>query len=175
MSGHVFVDETKAKGFVMVAARVPSCDVTQARRKMTSLLRPSQRRIHFTDERDTSRKRILAMVSSLNAEITIYDASALRGNLWPRDACLAAIIEDAAARKDQLLVLERDDSLVASDRRVIFQSTHKFGCDGTLRYEHRRAYEESLLWIPDAIAWCWAYGGRWRQRVEHLVGETRRL
>lgn len=30
-----------------------------------------------------------------------------------------------------------------------------------------------LLAVPDAIAWCWAKGGQWRDRVQLLVTEVR--
>ena len=44
-----------------------------------------------------------------------------------------------------------------------------------LQYGHLRAAEESLLALPDAVAWCWAEGGVWRQAVEPLVETHVRL
>jgi hypothetical protein len=38
-----------------------------------------------------------------------------------------------------------------------------------------RAYEESLLAIPDAIAWSWAKGGHWRARVSEIVTDVRKV
>ncbi|GGR66143.1 hypothetical protein GCM10010169_07020 [Micromonospora fulviviridis] len=45
----------------------------------------------------------------------------------------------------------------------------------SLRCEHLRAYEECLLAIPDALAWCWARGGPWRSAVRGLVTEVREV
>lgn len=55
------------------------------------------------------------------------------------------------------------------DQQRLIEITPDVGCRDTLRYEHRRAREELFLAIPDAIAWCWARGGTWRQRVEPVV------
>ena len=67
--------------------------------------------------------------------------------------------------------LEQDDSLIESDRRVLYERVRVAGCEHTLRYEHKAAHEECLLAIPDAVAWCWAKGGEWRRRAEPIVAE----
>jgi hypothetical protein len=36
---------------------------------------------------------------------------------------------------------------------------------GTVYLEHMRAFEEPLLWLPDALAWAHGAGGEWRQRI----------
>ena len=49
--------------------------------------------------------------------------------------------------------------------------------DSWLRQDarHRRAFEECLLALPDAVVWCWAKGKQWRRLVEPLVTEVIRL
>ena len=42
-------------------------------------------------------------------------------------------------------------------------------------YEHLSPRMEPLLWIPDAVAWCWAKGGVWKDRVLPLVDGVRTL
>jgi hypothetical protein len=85
-------------------------------------------------------------------------------------------VADAAPRGDALLVLEQDDTLIASDRRLIYRASRDADCVD-LRYEHRRAAAEQLLALPDAIAWCWANakGGDWRRRIEPVVTEVREV
>jgi hypothetical protein len=61
-----------------------------------------------------------------------------------------------------MLVLEQDDTLIASDRKLLYEAARKASCAETLRYVHRRAAAEQLLALPDAVAWCWAKGGDWR-------------
>jgi hypothetical protein len=62
-----------------------------------------------------------------------------------------------------------------ADRRWLYQRVRKAGCTETLEYRHLRAYEEPLLAIPDAVAWCWVKGGEWRGRVEPLVEHVREV
>jgi hypothetical protein len=69
------------------------------------------------------------------------------------------------------LVLELDESVLQSDRRIIGERLAKANCHD-LRYEHQRAHEEGLLAIPDAVAWCWAKGGNWRKAAEDIVTEV---
>jgi len=54
-----------------------------------------------------------------------------------------------------MLILEQDDTLIASDRKLLYRATRDAGCPD-LRYEHQRAAAELLLALPDAIARCWA-------------------
>jgi hypothetical protein len=97
---------------------------------------------------------------------TIYDAGhRYPGQLPARAACLQAVIDDVKAGQQTLLVLEQDDSLIHWDKQRLIEMVRGAGCGGTLRYEHRRAKTELLLTVPDAIAWCWARGGQWRERI----------
>jgi hypothetical protein len=41
-----------------------------------------------------------------------------------------------------------------------------------LLYEHLKPHEEPLLWVPDAVAWCYGNGGDWRRRVAPLVARS---
>jgi hypothetical protein len=70
------------------------------------------------------------------------------------------------------LVVETDDSLVAQDRRLLYAASHEYGLTGGFAYRHLRRREEPCLWVPDAVAWCFARGGVWRQRLAPLIGEV---
>jgi hypothetical protein len=50
MTAHVFVDESKARGFLLVAALVLPGDLAQARKQVGALRLPGQRRVHFATE-----------------------------------------------------------------------------------------------------------------------------
>jgi hypothetical protein len=136
---------------------------------------PRQRRIHFTAESDSRRKIILAALHDAHAQAIIYDATAYRSVKSARDAALTRLVDDAAKIGAQMLVIERDDQSEASDKVIIRGRTQIAGCSDTLRYTHKRAYEEPLLAIPDAVAWSWAKSGHWRQRVTGIVAEVVRL
>lgn len=58
MSGHVFVDETKRRGYLLVAAVVVPADPDPVRKAMRALVLPGQRRLHMKDENDQRRRSI---------------------------------------------------------------------------------------------------------------------
>lgn len=170
---HVFVDETKSSGYLIAAAAVLPADVTTARRVVSGLCRSGQRRIHFTKEKDTRRRQIITALAATDVRVDIYDASACHNRL-ARTRCLEALTEDLASRGRVRLILERDDSVLAHDKRVLFDHVRKTGA-AELEYLFLRAHEECLLAIPDAVAWCWAKGGTWRTAVRPMVNRVHRL
>jgi hypothetical protein len=170
---HVFVDETKEKGYLVTAAALLPGNLERARRAARSLIMPRQRRVHFTSESDARRKQILDVIEELRPQATLYDSSGYPKRRQ-REACLLAVIEDLAVMQARMLVLETDDSIVELDRKLLYRRVRELGCEG-LEYRHQRAHEEPLLMIPDAIAWCWSRGGPWRDRVRAMVVEVRTL
>lgn len=106
---------------------------------------------------------------------TIYNAGrADRNELGARESGLRAVA-DVAAAGHHILIIEQDDSLLWWDQQRLIEITRAVGCRDTLRYEHRRAEHDLLLAIPDAVAWCWAKGGQWRDRIQPLVTTVRQV
>ncbi len=175
MSSHIFVDETKRGGYLLVASAVVPGDLDSTRRMLRGLVLPGQRRLHMKDESDSRKRSIATAVAVSGVTATIYGAGRRhRNERERRAACLTALVVDAAARDDAMLVLEQDDTLVVADRKLLYRATREAGCPD-LRYEHRRAAVEQLLALPDSIAWCWAKGGDWRRRIEPVVTDVREV
>jgi hypothetical protein len=168
---HLFVDETKSRGYLMIVACVMPNDLAQARSEVRKLLLPNQRKLHFTSERD-SRRRFITEMMSIGATATVHAAPPNTHELAARQACLRQLAIDAMRRSAEMLVIERDDSTLDHDRRTLFETLGSARNENAVRYEHKRPHEESLLWIPDAIAWCWSKGGVWRERVRHAVTQV---
>ncbi len=176
MSGHVYVDETKRRGYLLAAAVVLPADSDAVRRVIRGLVLSGQRRLHMKDEHDSRKRAIAAAIAAAGVQATIYDAGRrYRTERDRRAACLQALVTDAARRGDTLLVLEQDDMLLSWDNQRLVEFTRAAGCRQTLRYEHRRAAAEQLLAIPDAVAWCWAKGGDWRRRIDPVVSAVREV
>lgn len=169
MPGHVYVDETKAKGYLMVAVTVSDGQLAGARRQLRSLLKPGLRRLHFVRDNDDLRIRALKTIGALGLTAAIYDASACSPERQARDLCIGAIVCDAAEQQCSRVIFELDQTLATRDRQVLYQAVQKFGLENDLVYSLQQGYEEPLLWLPDAVAWCWARGGRWRQAVAPMV------
>ncbi len=169
-SGHAFIDESKAKDYLLVAAVVLPGQLADARRTVRSLVLPRQPRLHMKKESDARRKQILDAFAGLAPVVTIYRAgAAYRTELERRARCLDALVADAAEAQHTHLYLERDESLVRRDRQQLIETTRALGCADTLAYRHEAAASEPLLAIPDAFAWAWAKGGDWRRRCAPVV------
>lgn len=168
---HVYVDETKRRGYVMAAAAVLGDDLTPTRAVVQSLLMPGQHHLHMKDESDGRKETIAAAFALASLWVTVYDAGGRhRNQMHARAACLHALVEDiAASSSETLIVLDQDDTLVHSDRQLLYRSVRAVGREHQVRYEHRRSDTELLLGIPDAFAWCWAKGGRWRSLIQPVV------
>ena len=174
----LFVDETKSRGYSMVAAVALHGDLEPYRRTLRPLLLPGQRRLHMKDEADPRRRAIISAIAATGVTGVIYDAGRrYKTEREARAACLGALIADAAQMADPIVVLEQDDSLLSWDRQRLIEFTREHSCQDTVHYRHRRAAEEALLAIPDALAWCWAkgQGSDWRRRIAAMISQVRHV
>lgn len=170
MSGaHIFVDETKRRDYLMVAAVALPAEQKAFRALIRELKLPGQRRLHMQSESDPRRRAIASSIVRAGVRATVYNAgSRYKTERDRRAACLHALVHDAARRRDELLVIEEDQSLRSWDQQRLIELTRAANCR-SLRYEHRTAGQEQLLALPDAIAWCVAKGGDWLRRIEPCV------
>ena len=85
------------------------------------LVLPGQRRLHMKDESEPRKRSIAAAHRSAAPEPRSMtpDGLAPHRAVNRRSACLRALGADAAQRGDAILVLEQDDTLIASDRKLI--------------------------------------------------------
>lgn len=172
---HAFVDETKQNGLLVVSTVVEVRHLKEARQQLREQRVKGQSRIHFKKESDSRRRSICSALCELAVEVTVYDATRIKGAIDARAACLTAAVEDLAGLGVQRLTIEQDDSLVTSDRQVLYTAVRKFSVEDSMVYEHMRPNEEPLLWVSDAVAWCVAKGGNWRDRVNPIIVGVRKL
>jgi hypothetical protein len=175
MHEHVFADETKAGGLVLVAAVVQPARLAELRTQVSSLRMKGQQRLHFTRESNARRSMIVKSLARMGLQARLYDATGFRDAKDGRDAAIAQLTEDALAMGAARMVLERDESVERNDRLVIRSMLMKVSPKSPLRYEHLSASQECLLTVPDAIAWCWARDKNWRKCVEPLITDIIRL
>lgn len=115
--GHVFVDETKHRDYLLVAGAVLPADLDPVRRTLRGLVVPGQRRLHMAKEHDRRRRKIVDAIVATGVTATVYDAGrGTRHELAAREACLRAVVVDTAERSSGMLVLEQDDSLLWWDQ-----------------------------------------------------------
>lgn len=163
----LFVDESKAKGYTMVAAIVAE-DAARLRRDVRSLVLPGQRRIHFTKESPERKHLILSRLVEFGVQAQVFHCStkdAIRG----REACLRGLVAHAAQHSHTRIVLERDESIERADRRVLYREVKKHGLTDEITYALEAPHLEPLLWCADAIAWSYAKSGDWKRRASPLI------
>ncbi|SED79984.1 hypothetical protein [Jiangella alba] len=163
---HAFVDESVASTYIVAVALVPADRVADGRKALRALLQGGQKRLHFSQEGDRRRPEIMTVIERLGAEHRVYTTKNVRE---ARVLCLERLVPDLVAAGVRRLVIERDDSLVTAERRLLFQLCRDL--EPELTYTHLRAKEDLLLCLPDAVAWCWARGGGWRARVAAYTSE----
>lgn len=173
MSHQIFVDESKQRDYLLVASVHASGDLGELRTMMNRLTMPGQRRIHMKKESDSRRRQIVDAIVTADVTATVYNAGRHHfSELDARAACFRGLVEEAAALRDPMIVVEQDDSLLEWDRRQLFALVRSVG-HPQMRYQHQRAGAEPLLGVPDAIAWCWAKGSDWRRRIQPVVRHIR--
>ncbi|MCL2781751.1 MAG: hypothetical protein FWD74_09770 [Actinomycetia bacterium] len=169
MSTHIFVDESKHRGYCLAASIQRADELKQLRELVRGLVLPGQRRLHMTKESPSRRRRIVDAICDSKARAVVYDAARRYAcELDSRAACLRALVDDQAGGGTTVLAFEQDDSLLGWDRRQLYALVGASG-SGVLRYTHFRASAEPLLAIPDIVAFCWAKGGDWRRRIQPVV------
>ena len=55
------------------------------------------------------------------------------------------------------------------DVHTIRDTLGKRPSESNLTYEHLSGGQEQLLWVADAVAWCFGAGGDWHRRVAPLI------
>lgn len=160
---HVFVDESKARGYLLVAVAVDDRDVTRLRKTMRSMLLKGQSRIHFRKEQPARRRAILSALGQNPLDITVIRSSLLAEN-EARNECFTALVTGIHWPPSSRLVIEQDDSRIHADRAIV-QSALQALAGERPRYEVTPSHSEPGLWAADAVGWAIQRGNEWAQRV----------
>lgn len=166
---HIFVDESKARGYILVASAISLGSLQPSEKELRSLLKPGQRRIHFKSERDSRRKEILSRMCELEINVAVWISKGLSDKA-ARPLCLNALADELLESGVDRLLIERDESVVDVDRRMLAARLRHVASQ-SFAYEHVRPHDRPLLWVSDAVAWCFANGGDWLRRCAPLVGK----
>ena len=180
MTSHVFVDETKAKRYLVAEAIVDESQLRDIRRVIKTLLLPGQRSVHMKAEGKPRRHKIadaIAGLAGLGVRTTIYDVGTVAGtDLDRRALAIGVLVGDIAAMQVAArIVFDMDVTLLSFDRQHMIEATRASAARDRIRYVHLPFASEPALAIPDVVAWCWARGGEWRERIRPIVTDVRVL
>lgn len=165
-SMRAFVDESKARSYLLVAVLVPTDEISVVRHWARGLQLPGQRRVHMSAESPGRRAQLLAEMRKADLAVCIVEAPKDgRSQLARRDACLEALVGYGCERGVQGYCLDRDETLERRDRVCLRECFARSNAPDTVTYTHLDAVQEPLLALPDIVAWPWARGGHWRARV----------
>ncbi|PVE97071.1 hypothetical protein [Microbacterium sp. TPD7012] len=163
----VYVDESKARGYYVVATASIMESVQVSERVLRDLLKPGQRRIHFKSEGDSRRRQIISRMCDLDLRASVWVVKH-QSDKEARPLCLTALTEKAVDAGVAHLIIERDESLERADRRLIAEIFRRAG-SSEMSYRHVAPHAHPLLWVSDAVAWCYSNGGDWIRRVDAIV------
>jgi hypothetical protein len=165
---HVYVDESKAKGYLLAVVIIEPGLSNGIRKRMLKLRMPGQGHIHFVNERHSRRKSILKEILKFNLQILIYRTDK-QSQVQARKLCFEALIDDLSALDASVLVIERDQSSQSSDTTLIKQGLVRRGLLRSVEFRFLGKSEEPILWIADAIAWSYSRGKNYRSLITEAV------
>lgn len=145
--------------YVMAAAVLPEPQCEAVRTLMRGLLLPRQVRLHWRDEGQERRRKIVDAI----AEAGVHSLVVVGARLDParqergRRQALRHLLWELDARSVEHLLLEsRQSSQDRDDRVAIGGMRNARVVTRRLRVDHGRPVQEPLLWLPDAV--CGAVG-----------------
>ena len=115
---HLFVDESKARGYRFALTTVDPQDMNAERTLVRDLLLKGQSHLHFTKESDGRRRKILdALARNSTARTTILTAPDGLKDKAARLRCLQGAADLAIEMRAARLVFEEDASTLQADRK----------------------------------------------------------
>lgn len=153
-----YVDESSCnrsdstQEYLIGAAIMDAADEVAIREELRPLLLPGQIKLHWTDERESRRRRIVSAIASLEpmnfivAHLSQRQAKTERF----RRKCLETLYYELAGHEVYSVTLESRGAQDKSDRAHIVALQGQ-GLNKGVRIQHLRGGDEPLLWIADAV------------------------
>ncbi|KFU83318.1 hypothetical protein SAMN04489729_3833 [Amycolatopsis lurida] len=171
MPVHAFIDESvRDQRYLLCMTLVAPAQLAPSRRELSSLLLPGARELHFKKEKEPRRRRLIDRIAALEVTTSISLAACTRKTEEEtRQKCLERAVADLLAKNAHRLVLDSRDHRDLHDRRTMQKALGHRPSKTELTYEHLNSTAEPLLWISDAVGWCFGAGGTWRRRASRLI------
>lgn len=161
MSSQLFayLDESSAlrpsgqQEYMVCAAIIEAEELERVRQELLPLRLPGQIKLHWTDEREARRRRIVdvvASVESMQAIITHRSEFNKKTERYRRKCLEQMYFELSVMPVDHVILESRDASQNKRDIEHIVALQGQNQCKG-LRVQHQRGGDEPLLWIADVV------------------------
>lgn len=160
-----FIDESKAKKYLLVLSVLESRDLTMTRRFLAQTLLAGQRSVHFRKESPRRRTYLIKTLRKLNIRVVVFKDK-LGASTSSRALLIRRICDEAKRLELRELVFELDQTCWNDDVKLLN------ALRPDLSWDHRERNQEPLLWASDAVAWCVNRGGEWERLVKPMIVET---
>jgi hypothetical protein len=177
MSAHAFIDESGRNGvYIVCVTVVAQADLAPVRKQLSALLLPGQRELHFKKEKPRRRRLLADRLASLPAASWIYTAPRTpKTEEQERQRCIDEAVRNLVALRAHRVIIDSREEQDRYDEATIYRALGGRPSETGVTYEHRDSTSTPLLWVPDAVAWCYGAGGDWRRRVQPGIAAVIKL
>lgn len=168
MTRIAYLDESqRPDSYAIAAIAIPHGAVPRARSLIkTVAVRDGRRRRHFVKEEDRDRQRMLAVFRELPGAssvcISTTHASVPECRAQLLDRLMAHLL---AGGLDRIVLDHVDHKMQYRDKQVLIRALRGTGVSYSFEPPHTT---ETMLWVPDAVAWCAGRDG-WRGELADWV------
>lgn len=167
---HVFIDESKANAYTLVAATIVASNVATVRSEVGKLRHKGSSSIHMRQESPQQRHKIIGGLKQLQLRTHVVRCSDTRlSDLEKRFRCLDVVLDQCALWGAARLTIELDASIVKHEKQFFVEATRNRALRADFSYQWLARDADPLLWVPDVVAWSHAKGGTWREAIRPLV------
>ena len=164
---HAFADESiRGNDYLICATTVATSDLREARKALRGLCLSNQRRIHFVDESNVRRRKVLTALADIGVSSHVFVGTS-RDQGVVRHAILQEVVRTLRSLGVTRLVLDCREGQDQRDRAAIRDAIGG-NPEPPFEHTHLKSATEPMLWAPDAVAWAWGRGGEWRRQTEGL-------
>ena len=174
---HAFIDESGRDGsYIVCVSVVDPAQLVPIRKQLSALLLPGQRELHFKKEKSPRRRLLADRIAALPATSWLYTTSCTPKTAeQDRQRCLAEAVRDLVEAGAYRVIIDSRQEQDKHDQVTIYRTLGGSPSAPLVVYEHHESTAAPLLWIPDAVAWCYGAGGDWRRRISPAVTRITRL
>lgn len=157
-----YIDESKAKNYLLVMNLVLPSEQTYLRRALSAQLLAGQRSFHFTKESNRRRTQLVRHLLGLNFRVVVFSIKGV-SNTESRKPLIVEACKNIRKFEISNLVFELDQSCYQNDMKLLNEIRPE------VSWDHRERHQEPLLWVADAVAWCVNRGGEWERMVRPMI------
>ena len=154
-----YIDESSAyrppnrQEYMICAAIIDSQDLEQVREELRPLLLPGQIKLHWTDERNSRRRKIVETLSGIDSmqAIITHQSEVSKRTERHRRKCLEQMYFELSEMHIHNVTLESRQEAQNKRDLAHIVALQGQGQSVNIRLQHVRGGDDPILWVPDAV------------------------